>query len=276
MCTVNLAATDPPGHPVRDLGDGVLMPMLGLGVWQIPHGREAEHAVEWALEAGYRHIDTATAYRNERSVGVALRQSGLARDEVFITTKWMPVRPHPARELARSLERLGLDYVDLYLIHWPMPLVATRAWRALEALRARGLARAVGVSNYGADRLGQLLADATRPPAVNQVQFSPVHFRRQLLEYCAQHGIVLEAYSPLDHGRGPAHPVIVEIARRLERTPAQVMLRWAIQHEVIVIPKSTHRERIRANAQIFDFVLSPSDMLALDALDRTGGSAAAR
>jgi diketogulonate reductase-like aldo/keto reductase len=250
--------------------------MLGLGVWKIPQGREAEQAVEWALEAGYRHIDTATAYRNERSVGAALARSGLQRDEIFVTTKWMPLRPNPERELARSLERLGLDYVDLYLIHWPVPWVGAGSWRTFEALRARGVTRAIGVSNYGADRLTRLLAEATRPPAVNQVQFSPLHFRRELLEYCSGHKIALEAYSPLAHGRALEHPVIVQIAARLERTPAQVMLRWAIQHDAIVIPKSTHRERIRANAQIFDFVLGPSEMQALDGLDRTGGSAKAR
>jgi diketogulonate reductase-like aldo/keto reductase len=261
---------------VRELGDGVLMPLLGLGVWQIPRGRDTEQAVEWALEAGYRHIDTAAAYRNERSVGAALRRSGLARDEVFVTTKWMPVKPNAAGELARSLERLGLEHVDLYLVHWPMPFADTRGWNAMQALREQGLARAIGVSNYGADRLARLLAHATRPPAVNQVQFSPVHFRARLLEYCTEQGVALEAYSPLDHGKALAHPVIVEIAQRLERQPAQVMLRWAIQHEAIVIPKSTHRERIRANAEIFDFTVSPADMRALDALDTTGGTGKAR
>lgn len=266
----------PLGHPMRDLGDGVLMPTLGLGVWQIPQGRATQQAVEWALEAGYRHIDTAAAYRNERSVGDALRQSGLTRDAVFITTKWMPLRPNPARELARSLQRLSLEYVDLYLIHWPMPVASTRAWHGLEELRTRGLARAIGVSNYGTDRLGRLLADATRRPAVNQVQFSPVHFRRELLDYCTQRGIVLEAYSPLDHGRALEQPVIVEIARRIERTPAQVMLRWSIQHDVVVIPKSGHRERIRANAEIFDFALSAPDMQALDALDTSRDTGTAR
>ncbi len=165
-------------HPVRDLGDGVLMPMLGLGVWQVAKGRECEQAVEWALEAGYRHVDTAAAYRNERSVGLALR-GGLPRDEVFVTTKWMPVRPNPARELARSLERLGLDYVDLYLVHWPIPFADTRGWKAFEELRATGLARAIGVSNFGTERLGHLLAVAERPPAVNQIQFSPVHVPRR-------------------------------------------------------------------------------------------------
>jgi diketogulonate reductase-like aldo/keto reductase len=252
------------------------MPLLGLGVWQVPDGRETEQAVAWALEAGYRHIDTAAAYRNERSVGIAVRNSGLSRDEVFVTTKWMPVRPNPARELGRSLGRLGLESVDLYLIHWPLPFTESRGWRAFEELRERGLARAIGVSNFGADRLARLLAGATRPPAVNQVQFSPVHYRQRLLEYCTQQGIALEAYSPLDRGRAVAHPVIADIATRLGRDPAQVTLRWAIQHGAIVIPKSTHRERIQSNAAIFDFELGPADMRTIDALDTTGGTGKAR
>ncbi|HYA08531.1 MAG TPA: aldo/keto reductase, partial [Gaiellaceae bacterium] len=184
-----------PGHGigVRELDGGVRMPVLGLGVWQLAEGREAEQAVEWALEAGYRHIDTAAAYRNERSVGAALARSGLPREEVFVTTKLLPVHRSAARELAASLERLRLDYVDLYLIHWPAPLRSARLWRELEALREQGLARAVGVSNFGAKRLARLPGPR---PAVDQVQFSPLHFRRRLLEHCEAHGIALEAYSP--------------------------------------------------------------------------------
>ena len=263
-------------HPVRDLGDGIMMPLLGFGTWQIPRGREAEQAVSWALEAGYRHIDTATVYRNERNVGDALRQSGIPRDEVFVTTKWMPMRPNPARELDRSLTRLGLDYVDLYLIHWPMPGLDRRGWHGLEALHAEGRARAIGVSNFGVDRLTRLLAEAARRPAVNQVQFSPVHYRRQLLEYCTRQGIAVEAYSPLDRGRALADPTIAAVAKRQGRQPAQVMLRWAIQRGLSVIPKSTRRERIRANAAVFDFTLSDADMAALDALDTSGGTGKAR
>ena len=270
------SASFPASQPTRDLGDGVQMPLLGLGVWQVPSGPATEQAVAWAFEAGYRHIDTAAAYRNERSVGIAVRDSGLSRDELFVTTKWMPIRPNPARELARSLERLGLDYVDLYLVHWPMPFAERRGWHAFEELRERGLARAIGVSNFGVDRLTALVAGARRPPAVNQVQFNPQHFRRRLLEYCTGQGIAFEAYSPLDRGRAVAHPVIVAIARRMDRDPAQVALRWAIQHGAIVIPKSTHRERIRANAAIFDFELAPADMRAIDALDTTGGTGNAR
>ena len=264
------------GIPVRELDDGVQMPVLGLGVWQLADGKEAQQAVEWALEAGYRHIDTAAAYRNERSVGAALGRSGLPREEVFVTTKFLPVHRSAARELAGSLERLGLDYVDLFLIHWPLPLQSARLWRELETLRERRQARAIGVSNFGRARLARLTAGGARQPAVDQVQLSPFHFRRRLLAHCDAQGIALEAYSPLERGRAFEHPVIAGIAQRLERTPAQVMLRWAVQHNAIVIPKSAHRDRIRSNAQIFDFTLGDDDMRALDDHDRTSGTGRAR
>jgi diketogulonate reductase-like aldo/keto reductase len=252
------------------------MPVLGLGVWQMAEGRETEQAVEWALEAGYRHIDTATIYGNERSVGAAIARSGLPHDEIFVTTKWPPFRRAPTTELARSLERLQLESVDLYLIHWPVPVRATQAWRALEQLRERGFARAIGVSNYGSRGLDRLVAGAAIKPAVNQVQFSPFRFRKRLLDACERHGVVLEAYSPLERGRRLNHPVIVEIARQVERTPAQVMLRWAIQHNAIVIPKSSQATRIRSNARIFDFSLSAEQMGTLDTLDQTNGTGRAR
>jgi diketogulonate reductase-like aldo/keto reductase len=252
------------------------MPVLGLGVWQMAAGRETEQAVEWALEAGYRHIDTASLYRNEQSVGAALRRSGLPREEVFVTTKLMPGRRSAARELDKSLERLGLDYVDLYLIHWPFPLANSRMWRQLQSLQEAGRALTIGVSNFGRDRLAKLIGSAARVPAVNQVQFSPYQYRRRLLEYCMQQGIVFEAYSPLARGQGLDEPAIAGIAERLDRTPAQIMLRWAIQHEAVVIPKSSREERIRSNAQVFDFELTDADMRAIDALDRTSNSAKAR
>jgi diketogulonate reductase-like aldo/keto reductase len=260
----------------KALGDGVAMPVLGLGVWQIPDGSECEQAVEWALEAGYRHIDTAQMYRNERSVGTALRRSGLPREEIFVTTKWVPAARSAAHELERSLERLGLAYVDLYLIHWPVPFRAGHGWHDLEELCSRGLARAIGVSNYGDERLARLIESAARAPAVNQVQFSPTHYRRGLLEACERLGVVLEAYSPLDRGHSLSDPTIVEVARRLGRTPAQVMLRWALQHGAVVIPKSSRRERIVENAQLFDFALEAAEMQTLDGLDRTGGTGRAR
>jgi diketogulonate reductase-like aldo/keto reductase len=259
-----------------ELAGGAKMPVLGLGVWQMSAGRETEQAVEWALEAGYRHIDTASMYRNEQSVGAALRRCGLPRKEVFVTTKLMPGRPSAARELDKSLTRLGLDYVDLYLIHWPLPLANGRIWRQLESLQEGGRARAIGVSNFGRDRLARLGGSAARIPAVNQVQFSPYHYRRRLLEYCLEQGIVFEAYSPLARGRGLHDPTIAAVAERLDRTPAQVMLRWAIQHQAVVIPKSSRQERIRSNARLFDFELTDTDMQALDSLDRTNNSAQSR
>jgi 2,5-diketo-D-gluconate reductase A len=240
--------------------------MLGLGVWRLAEGPETEQAVEWALEAGYRHIDTATFYRNERSVGAALRRSGIPREQLFVTTKWLPIRRNPEAELKRSLERLGLEYVDLYLVHWPLPGRMSHGWREFEALSEQGLARSIGVSNFGSDRLEWLLGVAARRPAINQVRFSPLHFPGKLLSYCDEQGVALEAYSPLEHGRGFGNPVIAEIARRLERSEAQVMLRWAIQHNAVVIPKSARRDRIRENAQIFDFELSTHEMSELDAL----------
>jgi diketogulonate reductase-like aldo/keto reductase len=252
------------------------MPVLGLGVWQMAEGAETERAVEWALEAGYRHIDTASMYRNERSVGAAVRRSGLPREQVFVVTKLMPTHASAVRELAKSLGRLGLEYVDLYLIHWPLPVVSGRHWRELEALQEQGLARAIGVSNYGRDLLERLLRGAGRMPAVDQVQFSPFQYRRRLLEYCLEQGVVFEAYSPLARGEGVTHPTIVEVSERLGRTPAQVMLRWAIQHQAVVIPKSSREDRIRSNAQVFDFELAEADMRTLDALDRSNESARAR
>ena len=257
----------------RTLASGAEMPVLGLGVWQMAAGTETEQAVEWALEAGYRLIDTAALYRNEESVGAALRRSGLPREQVFITTKLLPVHVSSSRELAKSLKRLGLDYVDLYLIHWPIPFRNTHVWHELESLQEHGLAREIGVSNFGIEKLESLVRSAHRFPAVDQVQFSPFHFPRRLLDYCLDHGIAVEAYSPLERGRGFHDPTIRQVAEHVGRTPAQVMLRWAIQHQAVVIPKSSNQERIRSNAQVFDFELGEYDMGVLNALDQTNGGA---
>jgi diketogulonate reductase-like aldo/keto reductase len=252
------------------------MPSLGLGVWQLNEGRETRQAVEWALEAGYRHVDTAAMYRNEQSVGEAVRRSALARGEVFVTTKLMPARIDVERALEQSLARLGFDYVDLYLIHWPLPALYVRQWRKLEELRERGVARDIGVSNFGGRELDTLARRGRQVPAVNQVKFSPFHYRRKLLDDCRQRGIVFEAYSPLAQGAGPQHPAIVEVADQTGRTPAQVMLRWALQHGAVVIPKSSRRERIESNARVFDFELDDEAMATLDALDQTGRTNRAR
>jgi diketogulonate reductase-like aldo/keto reductase len=256
------------------LADGTVMPLLGLGVWQVPDGPVCVHAVESALELGYRHIDTAQAYGNESSVGRALRESGIARDELFITTKFHPGRRDPLREAAYSIEQLEVDYVDLYLVHWPGG-GATWAWPGMEAARARSYSRAIGVSNFDADELDQLTADATVAPVVDQVQFNPSAYRKALLDACAARGVALEAYSPLGTGALLGDPVVAGIADRLGRSPAQVLLRWCVQRGIPVITKSTHRDRIAENAQVFDFELSADDMAELDAVDRSGGTRAA-
>jgi diketogulonate reductase-like aldo/keto reductase len=260
----------PDGRAVS-LSDGNVLPVLGLGVWQVPDGPECESAVRMALELGYRHIDTAQAYGNEASVGKALRDSGVPRDQVFITTKFYPGHADPLAEAEQSLRRLGVDQLDLYLVHWPQggPL---RAWPGMERARERGLAKEIGVSNFSVADLDAVLAAGGVQPAVNQVQFSAVHYRRGLLDACQRHGIVLEAYSPLGTGRHLANKTVTEIAARAGRTPAQVLLRWCLQHGVPVIPKSAHRARIEENGQLFDFTLGEPEMAALDALDQTRGT----
>jgi 2,5-diketo-D-gluconate reductase A len=244
-------------------------------VWQVPNGSECVNAVRWALELGYRHIDTAQAYGNEESVGQALRDSGVPREQVFITTKFYPRHRDPAAELEGSLRRLGVDQVDLYIIHWPQR-GPTWAWPGMERAREQGHTRSIGVSNFALAELEQVISAGSVPPAANQVQFSPFEYRRALLEACEERGVVLEAYSPLGTGRHLRDPVVDRIAAQTGRTAAQVLLRWCVQRDIPVIPKSTHRERIEENAQIFDFALTDEDIASLDALDRTRGTDRAR
>jgi diketogulonate reductase-like aldo/keto reductase len=264
---------------IRVLADGNQMPMLGLGVFQVPNGAACVNAVRWALDLGYRHIDTAQIYGNEESVGRALRDSGIPRHEVFLTTKFHPGRkaqlrrPDPVAAAEQSLRRLGVDQVDLYLVHRPggrgRP---TWAWPRMERAHELGLARSIGVSNFSASQLERVIAAGTIPPAVNQVQFSPFEYRQALLDACRKRNVALEAYSSLGTGRYLFDETIKKLAQRIGRTPSQVLLRWCLQHDLPVIPKSTHRERIAENAQIFDFELSDVDMAELDSLDRTGGT----
>lgn len=255
----------------RTLAGGVELPVLGFGTWLIPDGDETQRAVETALQAGYRHLDTAQGYGNEASVGRALAAGGLAPDEVFLTTKFNPRLGDPVAAAERSLERLGVDRLDLYLVHNPQG-GPTRAWPGMQRALERGLTRAIGVSNFDAGELMAVCDAADSPPAVNQIQLSPFEHRRALLERCESRGVVVEAWSPLTHGRELAHPAVGEVARATGRTPAQVLLRWGIQHEAVVIPKSTNPEHIAENARIFDFRLSDEQMATLDALDRTGGT----
>jgi diketogulonate reductase-like aldo/keto reductase len=252
------------GAPAVRLANGVLMPLLGLGVWRVPRD-ETEQAVRWALEAGYRHVDTAAAYGNEEGVGRGLRASGLPPDQVFVTTKLRPGREEPRRQLERSLQNLGLERVDLYLIHWPGRGVAD-LWPKLERLHADGLARAIGVSNYGPDLLRRTVDAASVPPMVNQIEWHPRVYSAQTLRAHRDLGVLLESYSPLGHGRLLRHPAVVEVAGRIGRTPAQVLVRWCLEREVPAIPKSRSRERIVENGAALDFALGPEEMRGLDAL----------
>ena len=267
-----------PDGRARVLADGNQMPMLGLGVWQVRNGAACVNAVRWALDLGYRHIDTAQAYGNEESVGRALRDSGVPRREVFLTTKFHPGRKFypwrrndPVAAAEQSLRRLGVDQVDLYLVHWPQG-GPTWAWPRMEQARELGLARSVGVSNFSTSELEDLIVAGTILPVVNQVQFSPLEYRRALLDACRRRNVAVQAYSPLGTGRYLSNETVNRLAQRTGRTRAQVLLRWYLQHNLPIIPKSTHRERIAENAQIFDFALSDEDMAELDALDQTNGT----
>ncbi len=257
------------GIPSTRLNNGVAMPVLGLGVFKARPGRETRDAVRWALEDGYRHIDTARIYRNEADVGAAVRASGLAREELFIVTKlWNADQgfDKTRRALDTSLRDLGIDYVDLYLMHWPVTGKRLESWRAMETLLAEGRCRAIGVSNFTGAHLEHLLGAADVVPAVNQVELSPFLYQRELLDVCRRHGIQVEAYSPLTRGRRLSDARLTVIARQHDKTPAQVLIRWSLQHELVVIPKSVHRGRIAENRDVFDFELSADEMARLDGL----------
>ncbi|GAA1676992.1 aldo/keto reductase [Kribbella yunnanensis] len=253
------------------LVNGAEIPALGLGVWQTPDGAECERAVSTALEAGYRLIDTAQDYRNEVSVGKAIRASGIPREEIFLTTKFRPVSDDPYAAAEQSLERLGLDYVDLYLVHWPQG-GPTWAWPGMEKAAQAGFAKAIGVSNFSATELAELAKVAELQPALNQVYFSPFAYRRALLEAGTAAGLVTQAYSPLGTGDHLTDPTVGRIATEVGKTPAQVLIRWGLQKGLSVIPKSANPDRIRQNFAV-DFELGDAAVAELDALDRTGGTA---
>jgi diketogulonate reductase-like aldo/keto reductase len=254
------------------LNDGRIIPQLGLGVWQTRAGADCEAAVLAALAAGYRLIDTASMYGNEESVGAAVRKSGIARENVFITTKlWNSDHGHPERALDTSLRKLKMDYVDLYLIHYPVR-ERCRSWRVLETLQANGKARSIGVSNFTISHLTNLLAETKTVPAVNQVEFHPYLYQKDLLDDCAARGIVVEAYSPLAKGERLHDPNLTALSRKYSagsknKSPAQILIRWALQHGLVVIPKSANHRRILENADVFDFALSAADMRLLDSFN---------
>jgi 2,5-diketo-D-gluconate reductase A len=253
--------------PVVRVSDGVDMPVIGFGTWQM-NGQQAYDAVRWALAAGYRHIDTATMYKNEAEVGRAVRDSGVDRAELFITTKLPPGNAGKERQtLTESLRALGTDYVDLWLIHWPprRSVASERAWRAFVELRAEGLCRAAGVSNYSLAEIDSLTAATGQVPQVNQIPWSPSQHDPVLLAALRDRGVVAEGYSPLRGTRLTA-PVLVSIAQAHGVTAAQVVLRWHVQLGIVVIPKSVHRERIESNLDLFSFDLTDQEMTALSSL----------
>ena len=252
------------------LNTGGHIPQLGLGVWQSPRGEGTQGAVRTALRFGYRHVDTARVYGNEHDVGEGVRTSGVAREDVFITTKlWNDDQGFDSalRAFDASLACLGLDYVDLYLLHWPVEGKRLDSWRALERIFAEKRARAIGVSNFLVPHLEELFAKAHVVPAVNQIEVHPFLQCRETRALCAAKGIVVEAYSPLTHGERLNDAVVTEVARRVKKTNAQVLLRWGVQHGMVVLPKSVKEARIAENGAIFDFTLDADAMGRLDALE---------
>ncbi|MDM7854569.1 aldo/keto reductase [Cellulomonas alba] len=261
-----------PTVPTVTLNNGVEIPQLGFGVFQVPPP-ETKEATLTALEVGYRHIDTAQMYGNEKGVGDALAESGLARDEVFVTSKLnngFLDRQSALDAFDRTLEALGSDHVDLFLIHWPLPTVADYVdrWRTMEEIYASGRARSVGVSNFQPSHLRRLAAETTVTPAVNQVEVHPYLRQDEIRAFDAEHGIATEAWSPIAQGKVLDDPVIARVAESLDRTPAQVVLRWHVQRGDIVFPKSVTRSRVEENFALFDFELSETDMASIDALNR--------
>lgn len=251
------------------LNNGVKMPWLGLGVWQAKDGQEVVSAVKDAIDLGYRAIDTAAAYRNEGGVGQAIKESGIPREQLFITTKlWNADQGYESalKAFEASRKLLGLEYIDLYLIHWVKPLTYRDSWKALVKLYNDGVVRAIGVSNHCPHHIDQLIEDTGVVPVVNQVERHPIHSQYPLLDYCKQKDIKVTAYSPLMRGQLD-HPLFAQLGKKYGKTPAQIILRWDIQCGVIVIPKSVHRSRIEENAQIFDFTLTDEDMAAINALN---------
>ncbi|MBG9789862.1 aldo/keto reductase [Brevibacillus laterosporus] len=252
------------------LANGVVKPWLGLGVYKADDGAEVEQAIRMALEAGYRSIDTAAIYENEAGVGKAIRDSKIPREEIFVTTKvWNTEQGYESTLQAfdTSLQKLGLDYIDLYLVHWPVPGKYKETWRALETLYKKGLVRSIGVSNFHIHHLEDLLSVCEVKPMLNQIEMHPYLIQKELRQYCEQHGIYVEAWRPLMRGNLEV-PLLQEMAERYQKTPAQIVLRWDLQHKVLVIPKSVRKERIIENAGLFDFELTDEDMAMLDSLNR--------
>lgn len=258
------------------LSNGVKVPRVGLGVYKMEDGDEVKQAVQSAVDLGYRHIDTASFYGNEAGVGEGIKACGVPRDELFITTKvWNDEQGYEETLEAfdRSLDKLGVETLDLYLIHWPVPGKFKDTWKALEKLYREGRVRAIGVCNFMEHHLDELLKDAEVAPMVNQVEFHPALYQEALADYCYQKGIQLEAWAPLARGRYFDAAILKQLAENYQKTPAQVILRWHLQHDVVVIPKSSNPDRQKENFDVFDFDLKSDEMLRIDELhsgDRIG------
>jgi len=252
------------------LNNGTSIPFIGFGTYKLLPDSEAEKAVSIALEAGYRHIDTASVYGNETGTGAAIRKSGIPGNELFVTTKvWNDEQGYEStlKAFERSLKKLNTDYVNLYLVHWPVTGLRTETWKALTEISKSVSCKAIGVSNFTIRHLKELFNNSDIKPAVNQVEFNPFIYQKELLAFCKSNNIQLVAYSPLARNKKHDHPLLVELAATYSKTPAQIMLRWSLQHEVVIIPRSSHKERIIENADIFDFEISVADMERMDALN---------
>lgn len=252
------------------LNNGAEIPNLGLGVYQTPPGEMTFQAVKYALSVGYRHIDTAKLYGNEGDVGRAVMESGIQRDEIFVTTKvWNSEQGYDLtlRAFEGSLRRLNLAHVDLYLIHWPVRGKIAETWKAMVKILKEGKSRAIGVSNYQIGELQETMETSDIVPAINQVEFHPFLYQKSLLRFCENNKIHVVAYSPLTRGRRLDHPSIERVSKKYGRTPAQILIRWSLQHGLGVIPKSTRPERIFENSLVFDFQIEADDMNMLDSLN---------
>ncbi len=249
-----------------DLPGGVKIPATGLGTWNM-HGRECEQAVLWALEAGYRHIDTATLYANEAEIGRAIKQSGVPRSEIFVTTKLYPSDfNNPKVAFDQSLERLDTDYVDLYLIHAPRDSANVEVWQDLIKFRDQGRTRTIGVSNYDQDEIETLVKQTGEKPVVNQIKINPWDYPRQLIEHNQKAGIVVEAYTPLTRRARLGDPLLAGLSKKYSKSAAQILIRWCLQHDLVTIPKSSNKGRIRENLEVFDFEIEAADMQRLDSI----------
>nr|WP_313957540.1 aldo/keto reductase [Fictibacillus phosphorivorans] len=258
-------------HDRAVLHNGVQMPWVGLGVYKAEDGDEVIQSIKWALDAGYRSIDTASLYDNETGVGQAIAESNVPREEIFITTKVWNTDQGYEKTLAAfdaSLERLGLDYVDLYLIHWPVPGKYKETWKALEKIYNEGRVKAIGVSNFKQHHLEDLMREAEIKPMVNQVEYHPRLSQEKLLAFCKEQGIQLEAWRPLLKGEIFEEPTLVELADKYNKSVAQIILRWDLQNGVVTIPKSVTQHRIEENIELFDFELSNEDMTRISALNQ--------